>query len=270
MSMMSVMHKLNPRVAFTIVILSFILSALLTTGTYLLLQSNNSSLASSIVLIVGDIILILPLLLLLIKSDSNIKDVLRLKSVPYPVLSATFILSIGIVFWADELDRLVAIILPPPDWITASVQNLQADGILSFFLLLIGAVFLAATVEEILFRGFLQQILEKHWKNVTKGVLVTSLFFALIHLNPWWVIQIYLMGILLGYLAWKTNSVFPSILFHAMNNGMALLYTNWSDKFKGIYEWNGHVSPLLLIMGAFLVSSGLKKINSINTVPNHA
>ena len=51
-----------------------------------------------------------------------------------------------------------------------------------------------------------------YWKDITKAVLVTSLFFAMIHFNPYWTIQIYLLGVILGFLSWKTKSVIPSII----------------------------------------------------------
>ena len=112
---------------------------------------------------------------------------------------------------------------------------MQPDSILGYLFLFLAVVIIAPIGEEILFRGFLQRFLEKHWKDITKAVLVTSLFFALIHFNPYWTIQIYILGIFLGYLSWKTKSVIPSILLHGLNNGTAFILSLF-DKTLIVYN----------------------------------
>jgi membrane protease YdiL (CAAX protease family) len=77
----------------------------------------------------------------------------------------------------------------------------------------IGVVVLAAPlIEELMFRGFFQRILEYRQGDITKSVLLSAMVFALIHFNPWWIVQIYLMGLFMGYMAWRTDSIWPSFL----------------------------------------------------------
>ena len=116
--------------------------------------------------------------------------------------------------------------------------------------------------EEVLFRGFFQQFLEKYWKDITKAILVTSLFFAIIHMNTYWLIQIYILGIFLGYLAWKTNSIIPSIILHSINNGTAMILSFTNIDLESIYLWNGHVTPWLIVMAIFFLFKGFKGINN--------
>ena len=129
-------------------------------------------------------------------------------------------------------------------------------------LLIVATVLIAPFSEEVLFRGFLQQFLEIHWKDVTKAVLITSLFFAGVHMNPGWMIQIYLLGIILGYLAWRTGSVFPGLILHSLNNGLALIMQNVQEPWINYYIWRNHVSPLFLLLALFLFFRGYKTINS--------
>ena len=100
---------------------------------------------------------------------------------------------------------------------------LQPESVLGFILLFTAVAIIAPIGEEILFRGFLQQYLEKYWKDITKSILLIALFFAIIHLNPFWFVQIYILGIVLGFLAWRTNSIIPSLILHSLNNTAALI-----------------------------------------------
>ena len=135
-----------------------------------------------------------------------------------------------------------------PDILNNINSTMSIDNPIALFLLFISAVPIASFAEEIMFRGYLQQILEKEWKNITKAVLISSLFFAIVHLIPFWLIQIYLLGMIMGYLSWRTNSIYPSMVLHAVNNTMAFLSANWKSFFEGWYVMNGHVSPLGMIV----------------------
>ena len=96
-----------------------------------------------------------------------------------------------------------------PEYIIDLGEIMTPDSTLGYIFLFLAVVIVAPIGEEIVFRGFLQRFLEKYWKDITRAVLVTSLFFAMIHFNPFWTIQIYLLGVILGFVAWKTKSVIP-------------------------------------------------------------
>ena len=75
-------------------------------------------------------------------------------------------------------------------------------------------------------------------------------------------IQIYFLGVLLGFLAWRTQSVFPCIVFHIIINGASLLFTSMGDSAESILLWNGHIHPVLLIMGVGLFGYGLQQLKA--------
>ncbi|MFQ6673743.1 MAG: lysostaphin resistance A-like protein [Fidelibacterota bacterium] len=249
------------RAAFGIVVLSLLLSGFVTSGAILLFQTSlTPRFAAPISLMVGELLLIVPLLVLLTRRTANVRQVLRINSVPLSTVGVTALFSLGVAVWADEIDRIITLLIPPPDWVRDIMQTVRGEDPMSLVLLFCGAVIFAAVAEESLFRGFLQQTLEKHWKDVTRAVLVTSLFFAIIHFNPWLVIQIYLLGVLMGYLAWRTDSVLPSMVFHGINNGLAFAFANWGDHLEAWYTWRGHVSPLVLTGGVALTVIGFRRI----------
>ena len=82
-------------------------------------------------------------------------------------------------------------------------------------------------------------------------------------MNPVWVIQIYFLGVILGYLAWKTGSILTSLILHSLNNGTALFLTKYSDTIEPYYLWNNHVSPIFLALGVIALWAGFIRLNKV-------
>jgi len=250
----------TPKGAFTVVISSLLFSGLVT-AIILLLSNSTENTLFPLALMIGEALLVIPLFLLLRKSKVSILKTVRLNPISKYSLINSFLISFGIVFISDEIDRLIGIIIPPPEILNNINSTMSIDNPIALLLIFISAVPIASFAEEVMFRGYLQQILEKEWKNVTRAVLMSSLFFAIVHLIPFWLIQIYLLGLIMGYLSWKTNSIYPSMVLHAVNNTMAFLSANWKSFFDGWYVINGHVSPTVLIISFLLVYFGFKNLN---------
>ena len=206
------------------------------------------------------IILVPPLYFLTIKQRPLLKS-LRIKMVSLPAIQYSLIFSIGVLIIIDTIDRIIHQIIPTPDYIIDLSGIMQPDSILGYVFLFLAVVIVAPIGEEIVFRGFLQKFLEEHWKDITRAVLVTSLFFAMIHFNPFWTIQIYILGVLLGFLSWKTKSVIPSIMLHSINNGSAYILSIYDDINLNFYLWNDHVSPIFIFIAIYLIYKGLEGLN---------
>jgi membrane protease YdiL (CAAX protease family) len=176
------------------------------------------------------------------------------------------VLSLGIIILVDEFDRIASLLFTPPEHLDQLGYMLKFDSFNMAVFLMFGIVVLAPLGEEILFRGFLQKFLEEHWQDVTRAVLVTSLFFAIIHLNPFWLIQIYMLGVILGFLAWRTGSIWASFILHAANNLVALLFTNYNQVLDDIYTWQGHVAPWILLIGGGCIYVGFNWLNKTTKV----
>ena len=206
------------------------------------------------------IILVPPLYYLMVKKKPILQS-LRINLVSIHTVKYSFIFSLGILIIFDALDRIIHQVIPTPDYIIDLSQIMQPDSTLGYVFLFLAVVIVAPIGEEIVFRGFLQKFLEDYWKDITRAVLVTSLFFAMIHFNPFWTIQIYLLGVVLGFLAWKTKSVFPSIMLHSINNGTAYILSIFDDSSLNIYLWNENVSPVFIFLGFYFIYIGLNTLN---------
>ena len=207
-------------------------------------------------------ILVPPLYYLTIKQRP-IFESLRIKSVSLETIQYSLLFSVGVLIIIDTLDRIIHQIIPTPNYIIDLSQIMRPDSTLGYVFLFLAIVIIAPFGEEVVFRGFLQKFLEDHWKDITRAVLVTSLFFAMIHFNPFWTIQIYILGVVLGFLAWKTKSVIPSIMLHSINNGAAYILSIFDDIDLNIYLWNNQVSPIFIVIAVYFIYKGFMGINII-------
>ncbi len=100
-----------------------------------------------------------------------------------------------------------------PPKVDLSPGGQDSFSIIIFFVSL--CVF-APLIEEILFRGYLLNILKPHGAKL--AVVITSIAFGLLHGYLQQGFVAFVIGIVLGYVAIKTNSILPSIILHGLTN----------------------------------------------------
>jgi len=96
----------------------------------------------------------------------------------------------------------------------------------------------AAIAEEAGFRGYMQTPIEKKYGAGT-AIIITSLIFTLIHLTHTWAFpiwpHIFFASVLLGMLAYKTGSLIPGIIGHAILDIFDYSFW-WSDLTGGFQK----------------------------------
>ncbi len=85
-------------------------------------------------------------------------------------------------------------------------------------LLLVATTVAAPICEEIMFRGYVQRAYER-W-GTPAGILIGSLIFCLYHLRFLGLLGLVPIALLLGVAAWRSGSLFPGMMLHAVYNGM--------------------------------------------------
>lgn len=101
-----------------------------------------------------------------------------------------------------------------PDFMKEMIgQFVNQKGVFSF----IAIVIAAPVVEELIFRGIiLDGLLKKH--SPTKSILISSILFGIVHLNPWQFISALILGAFSGWVYYRTKKLSLSILIHSINN----------------------------------------------------
>ena len=98
-------------------------------------------------------------------------------------------------------------------------RNTVQDLLLNLVLV---AVF-AGVGEELLFRGVLQRLFIKLFKNPWAGILITAFIFSAIHLQFYGFIPRFILGILLGLIYWYSGSLWPAIIAHFAYDAFAVI-----------------------------------------------
>lgn len=100
---------------------------------------------------------------------------------------------------------------------------------------------LAPLAEEIVFRGAALRSLLASRLSPLAAIVISALLFAVAHLNPAQMPHAFLVGLLLGWMYWRTGSILPGMAYHWANNSAAyVLYAFYPnpdikliDVFKG-------------------------------------
>jgi len=88
---------------------------------------------------------------------------------------------------------------------------------------ILAMVFIAPFTEELLFRGAIEGHFLKQGRSSVSAIVISSLFFTVVHGNPAQMPFAFLIGLLFGWLYYRTGSIIPGIFCHIVNNGLALL-----------------------------------------------
>ncbi len=102
---------------------------------------------------------------------------------------------------------------------SSSLSFLLQNKLVPIPFLFVFAGILAPLTEELVFRGFLLPSVMEHMGYVW-GVIVSAALFSLVHLvfNPITLLIMFLLGVILSVLYIRTQSLWPGIIFHGINN----------------------------------------------------
>ncbi|MDO5717137.1 MAG: type II CAAX endopeptidase family protein [Tissierellia bacterium] len=74
--------------------------------------------------------------------------------------------------------------------------------------------------EEWIFRGFLYRAMDG--VKIRARIVFLAALFALFHLNPHNVVGPFILGLVIGFIRYRTGSIYPAMVAHATNNGIAM------------------------------------------------
>jgi uncharacterized protein len=106
-----------------------------------------------------------------------------------------------------------------------SYKSAEAEGWLVAMLL--ATVIVAPAGEEIVFRGFLFRGWARSPRTTWPAIIVISLLWAALHVQYDWagMLQIFIVGLYLGWLRWRSTSTLLTLLLHALFNAEGTMET---------------------------------------------
>ena len=143
-------------------------------------------------------------------------------------------------------DCISAQMPPMPEWLENALTSMTQGNI--WINLLCVSVF-APLFEEWLCRGMVLRGLlnAKDYDGSPRikpgwAIVISSLFLAVIHANPWQAIPAFILGCLFGYIYYRTGSLKLTMLMHCVNNTFAVLLGQ-VDSLKEMDNWMDILAP---------------------------
>ena len=125
-------------------------------------------------------------------------------------------------YWNMQLTSKSSFLSRFYDLLMEAMKQLTGGPLWSSFLVV--AIF-APIFEEWLCRGMVLRGLLTKMKPVW-AIVISALFFAVIHANPWQALNAFLLGLVMGYVYYKTGSLILTMVIHFVNNGTAVILSN--------------------------------------------
>ena len=112
-----------------------------------------------------------------------------------------------------------------PGFMGDVLQSARADGAL--WLLVLSFCVAAPVSEELFARGFLYRGWSESFLRVPGAILLSSVVWTALHLQYDWFFfgEVFSIGLLLGYLRYRFNSTWLTIVVHGLNNLAAVIQT---------------------------------------------
>lgn len=112
-----------------------------------------------------------------------------------------------------------------PGFMGDVLKSARADGAL--WLLVLAFCVAAPVSEELFARGFLYRGWSESFLRVPGAILLSSVVWTALHLQYDWFFfgEVFSIGLLLGYLRYRFNSTWLTIVVHGLNNLAAVIQT---------------------------------------------
>jgi ABC-2 type transport system permease protein/sodium transport system permease protein len=177
---------------------------------------------------------------------------------------------LGSSFWTLSHETVLAIrhlrgVEIDPQFIAAASEYVEKLRTLPAAVVVVSMALVPAFFEESFFRGFLFAALRSRM-TATATIFVTALVFGAFHwMSPSSLaserfVSSTVMGVLLGWVRWRTNSLLPGIVLHAFHNALLILLAYFEPQLTaagfGVSETE-HLPVAWLVAGSVAVAVGL-------------
>ena len=221
-------------------------------GTFLQLQSLSwGLLATELFLILVPVVAYLGL------TKQPVAETLRLRWPGGRIALWSLLVGLGAaplaLVWAEFLTRLVGYEMPlgPEFYPTRPIE------IIPF----VTAMVVAAPIcEEVLFRGVILNVHRK--RGARAAILISSLFFACFHLSFVRLFVLLPVALILGFVVWESDSLWPGILAHAAYNAVSVSL-NTLNTLAPQVELSPAAAGASIAIGMVWVILGLRRFSAL-------
>lgn len=148
-----------------------------------------------------------------------------------------------------------------------SIPEMPYDNsIVPIIMYIISIAIIPPLVEEFAYRGIILGSLRKYGDGF--AILVSATLFGLMHANFSQIPFAFIIGLILGFLTVRLNSILPAIIIHFINNFSAtileIIKNNFGEYYSNLIEYLFFL--LLVFIGVFCLIYILKKDKSFFSI----
>jgi membrane protease YdiL (CAAX protease family) len=141
------------------------------------------------------------------------------------------------------------------------------------FFTFLSVVVAAPILEEVFCRGVvLKYLLGK--TSARMAIFYSALFFSLLHMNLYQGIPVFFIGLFLGWLFYRTNSIWPGVIAHFVNNmlsfGMFVYFPQNKQNFLEILGVPEYLALIVVSILAFVFCCRMIWLKTASTSPSPA
>ncbi len=171
----------------------------------------------------------------------------------------------SVLLWGMLMLISIAVIFDPLMQYLPSTPELYGRG----WSMILTLVVIAPITEEFLCRGIILEAVRSK-SGVWAACVVSSIFFAVLHMHPTSAINALIIGLMLSYLYIRTGSLFAPIILHSFNNALAymLVWLGYQDMTLWELTFENRVIYIVIYSAAvvMLITSLLKIIRQLTRI----
>jgi len=167
--------------------------------------------------IISDIAYLVIVIAIIYKSDKHeLRRIFTWRNISLSFFSGIMIMFLGARILYSKLCQIIPLLIPLPDGFWASWYGTPNN----FLFIIITFCIFPGLSEELFFRGLVLRRFYSRYSPL-KALILSSIIFGIIHVNPWQAITTTFMGFLLGWFYLRYKSIWLCIFLHALSNFFA-------------------------------------------------
>jgi membrane protease YdiL (CAAX protease family) len=172
------------------------------------------------------------------KQSINIKNFICVTLI---IIAFRTIFDNSLFYWVNKI--------PMPDFIVQAFEEMAISPIL----MILSVLIIAPIYEEVIFRGIILKGMVRKM-NPTLAIVISSLFFAILHLNIPQGINAFLLALVIGSIYLNTRSIYLSIFAHFVNNSVGISISGLFALIVGKYSVLFHGAAFILGITILIVT----------------
>jgi membrane protease YdiL (CAAX protease family) len=204
----------------------------------------------------GVVAFVLPLFFLTKRFSLAFMEEYRLASPDTSTAAIALLIAGSAILPVDALSSVLERKWPPEAEYINFLLAIKPKGMLHFVGVAAGTVVIAPVGEELIFRGFIQRIFQRNMRG-TLAVVLASIIFGLAHFSMAILPGVTFLGLVFGYLFYRTKNLIYPVFTHALYNLVSLLRLHFTSEIEIQSAAAGPVSVGWALLSLFALALGI-------------